>query len=103
MINHPPSTGSPAFTHRRTDTEMLFLAQIDPPKVVDGVAVKNGYLSDDIIVGGEMRETCPVCKTVHLKIVLRQENVKRAHLFCEQCTRCFNASYHDGSPVNLIA
>lgn len=94
---------SPAGEKRRGDTNFL-LVPLDPQTVVDGRPVGDGcYLADSIVMTGSVRETCPECKTVHLKLVLRQMHVKKAHLFCEQCTRCFDAVYADGSPALLIA
>ena len=89
--------------HRHNESAALMLVQLDPASVVDGVPVENGYLAGDIFISGAVRETCPVCQTVHLKLVLRQKYVKRAHMLCEQCTRCFDAHYQDGSPAIAIA
>ena len=102
MTEKSPAAGSPAPDHRQCSTETLVLVQLDPATAVDCVRIVNGYLADDIVMSGAMRETCPVCKTVHLKMVLRQMHVKRAHMFCEQCTRCFDARYQDGSPALSI-
>ena len=77
--------------HRQNHTHLFHLVQLDPSMVIDGERVDNGFLADDLVVSGGMRETCPFCKTAHLKLVLRQANVKQAHMFCEQCTRCFDA------------
>ena len=93
------ASARPGYDHRHNDSAALMLVQLDPASVVDGVPVENGYLAGDILVSGAVRETCPVCKTVHLKLVLRQKYVKRAHMLCEQCTRCFDARYPDGSPA----
>jgi hypothetical protein len=38
-----------------------------------------------------MRETCPHCPGMALKLVLRRDHVIRPHLFCPQCTRCYDA------------
>ena len=77
------------------------LIQLDPATLVDCVRVEDGYLADDIVTAGEMRETCPECKTTHLKLVLLQKGVKRAHMFCEKCTRCFDVCYASGSSALL--
>ena len=102
LTEKSPSAGSPAPDHRQYSTDALVLVQLDPATVVDCVRVGDAYLADDIVMSGGMRETCPFCKTVHLKMVLRQMHVKRAHMFCEQCTRCFDARYQDGSPALSI-
>ena len=101
-IDHPHPTEHTLPEHRHNEEDLLVLVQIDPETLVHGERVKDGYLAEDIVVTGQMRETCPVCKTVHLKLVLRQKNVRRAHMFCEQCTRCFDARYADGSPALSI-
>ena len=51
----------------------------------------------DLVSFGIVRETCPKCKTVHLNLILRQKMVRREHLFCAECGRCFSAHYPDGS------
>lgn len=102
MIEEPLATSSPIPEHRHDNAELLYLVLLDPATVVDCKRTPNGYVADDIVVTGPMREVCPVCETVHLKLVLRQTHVKRAHMFCEQCTRCFDARYPDGSPALSI-
>ena len=102
MTEKSPSAGSVAPDHRQSSMGTLLLVQLDPATVVDCVRVGDAYLADDIVMSGAMRETCPMCKTVHLKMVLRQMHVKRAHMFCEQCTRCFDARYQNGSPALSI-
>ena len=81
----------------------LFLLELDPADVVDGVRLDYGYVSEDISTCGTMRETCPACGGAHLQLVLRQKNVRLAHLFCQSCTRCFDARLADGSPALSIA
>lgn len=94
---------SSAANHRKNDVPLLRLVEIAPSEVVDCVRVADGYLAGDIALTGAMRELCPSCKTEHLKLVLRQEYVKRAHMFCERCTRCFDARYLDGTPAFALA
>ncbi len=93
---------SPAANHRKNDVALL-LVEVAASEVVDCVFVADGYLAGDIVVAGAVREFCPACKTEHLKLVLRQEYVKRAHMFCEHCTRCFDARYPDGTPAFALA
>lgn len=45
---------------------------------------------------GKVRETCPHCDGRHLLLVLRQDCVRLAHLFCDQCNTCFDAHYPNG-------
>ncbi len=78
---------------------VLTLMELDPALVIDGQRVEEGFLAPDPGLSGAMRETCPACGDVHLQLVLRQRQVKLAHLFCPQCTRCFDARYPDGSPA----
>lgn len=76
----------------------LTLQELDPVEVLEGVRVEQGYLTkEEPMTFGAMRELCPVCQDVHLQLVLRQERVRLAHLFCRKCTRCFDARYADGS------
>lgn len=82
---------------RQDDTLLLTLIGLSPSAVVDGVRLQDGYMANDICFAGEMREICPVCYDTHLQLVLRQKFVKRSHMFCPQCTRCFDACYADGS------
>ena len=86
---------------RRDHVEPLMLMQIDPSTIVDGMFVNGGYLTQDFAIAGEMRETCPECQTIHLSLVLLQHGVKRAHLFCKKCTRCFDACYPTGESALL--
>lgn len=89
--------------NRHNDADFLVLIPLDPSTIVDCEAVAEGCLVEGpIVMAGAIRETCPVCKTVHLKLVLRQMHVKQAHVFCEQCTRCFDARYPDGSSALLM-
>lgn len=89
---------SPA-TEQRAGPAQLHLVQLDPQSVVDGVRYDDSYLADEIRTCGTMRETCPVCAEGHLQLVLRQKNVRVAHLFCLECTRCFGAFLEDGTPA----
>lgn len=88
---------------RQIDTLLVTLIGLNPSAVVDGVPLQDGYLAHDIAYAGEMREVCPVCQDTHLQLVLRQKFVKRPHMFCPQCTRCFDGCYADGSPALAFA
>ncbi|MES2935797.1 MAG: hypothetical protein V4805_20175 [Pseudomonadota bacterium] len=88
---------------RREDGLLGVLVEVEPWSVVDGVRLNDGYLAEDPKIIGEMREPCPSCTDGHLKLVLRQSNVKREHMFCEKCTRCFDIQYADGTSALSIA
>ncbi|WP_338848151.1 hypothetical protein V8J88_04845 [Massilia sp. W12] len=79
---------------------VLVLTELNPANIIEGVMRDDGFQTEDEIqTCGAMRETCPYCEDQHLLLVLRQRSVKVAHLFCPQCTRCYHASYQDGSPA----
>lgn len=84
---------------RHADAMMpaLTLVELDPATIVCGEAFAAMYLAEDVRTCGEMRETCPHCKGVHLHLVLRQKDVRVAHLFCAGCTRCYDACFSDGA------
>ena len=74
--------------------------ELDPREVVDGVVLDNGmFLAPDPTPVGAMREVCPHCEGVALQLVLRRHHVKRSHLFCEQCTRCYDAVCEGGYSI----
>ncbi|EJM97068.1 hypothetical protein [Herbaspirillum sp. YR522] len=70
---------------------LLALVELDPCEVVDGVMTEQGWLAPDVVPVGPMREACPHCSGVALQLVLRHRHVKRSHLFCRVCTRCYDA------------
>jgi hypothetical protein len=91
------------YSERRNRTGAFFtLKQVAPWEVVDGVMLEQGYASEDAIPSGKMREVCPYCSNVPLALILRYRHVKRAHLFCENCTRCFDALYPDGTSALAV-
>jgi hypothetical protein len=78
----------------------LVLSELNPRTVID-------HLDDDeqpvhMLTFGSVREVCPKCRTGQLKLVLRQSAVRVAHLFCADCTSCFDAHYPDGVPALTI-
>lgn len=90
-------------SERRNSSATLFtLIEVDPREVVAGEIVDGWYYTDKIQPAGQMRERCPYCIDVPLQLVLRYRNVKRSHLFCSSCTRCFDALYPDGSPALAV-
>ncbi len=103
LAENPMHANSPLQSDAR-DPELppplLILTELNPMAIIEGVMLDDGFKADDEVVScGQMRETCPHCTSTHLQLVLRQKAVKLAHLFCPNCTRCYHASYEDGSPA----
>lgn len=84
-------------SQRLTGIPKFSLVELDPSQVVQGVPTEAGYEAAAVQTAGAMREKCPYCQQVPLQLVLRYAHVIRTHLFCPQCTRCFDARYSDGS------
>lgn len=80
----------------------LKLVELDPQLVVSGTPAPGGLIAPDVTLAGTMRETCPRCQ-VPLQLALRHKHVIRSHLFCAQCTRCFDALYADGRSALAFA
>lgn len=83
---------------QRHADDQLHLTELCPTAVVD-------HAGDDsapviLTTFGMVRETCPKCQHAHLHLVLRQRNVRTAHLFCGECASCFDAHYASG--VNAL-
>jgi len=99
-VNMPPYTRDP----RPSVLIDGSLFELDPREVVDGVLIgdKTFFAPDPIFVGS-MRETCPHCHNQQLQLVLRRHHVKRAHLFCTQCTRCYDVLGANGASFLDIA
>lgn len=92
--------GISARPQRRGERLNITLMELDPREVVEGVVLENGmYLAPDPIPVGTMRETCPHCEGVALQLVLRRHQVKRSHLFCKHCTRCYDAMCEGGYSI----
>jgi hypothetical protein len=85
--------------HRSADEETLILSQIDPASVQDQAG---SDVPLQLLSFGAMREACPCCKDVHLRLVLRQTNVHAEHLLCPQCGACFDAHFADGRSAFAI-
>lgn len=83
----------------RGEAPPLMLVELDPQSVIDGERFDDTYLAEDVVSCGTMREFCPACRKGQLQLVLRQDNVRVAHLFCYHCTRCFGALLEDGTPA----
>jgi hypothetical protein len=98
----PPEqrTAPPTRRRQNSDVECLVLSELNPQSVVDD-------LDDDgdpihVMTFGSVRETCPKCRSSHLKLVLRQSAVRIAHLFCPDCAGCFDAHYPNGASALTI-
>lgn len=78
--------------HAHVGMEHLFLRELDRADVFDRPDAPLLPLQSF----GAVRETCPHCTGQHLRLVLRQECVRIAHLFCQQCHSCFDARYANG-------
>jgi hypothetical protein len=87
--------------HRDKKVNELTMIEIDRATVVDSIRLDDGFAPDfepdGVFATGAMRELCPACKANHLKLVLRQKHVRHAHLYCENCDKCFDARNPDGS------
>lgn len=79
---------------RHTDDSLL-LNELNPHAVVD--QPEDDHAPVNLTTFGVVRETCPKCMQAHLNLILRQRNVRVAHLFCAACHSCFDAHYADGA------
>lgn len=76
------------------------LRELDPHLVLAESVPDSGIMvQEDTVSAGRMRELCPYCGDIPLQLALRSKHVIRPHLYCDKCTRCFDAIYSDGSPV----
>lgn len=79
--------------HRHAEDGLL-LTELNPHAVIDhpdeGKPVS-------LTTFGTVREICPKCTQTHLNLILRQPNVRIAHLFCADCHSCFDAHYPSGA------
>ena len=88
-----PSRHGPDLRVRRATA--LDLVELDPSLVTDGEMTPDGLSAPPVTPVGTMREACPLCHAP-LKLVLRYRHVIRSHLYCDQCTRCYDAVYANG-------
>jgi hypothetical protein len=84
--------------HRHVDDD-LQLTELNPGVVVDD---PDDSAPISLTTFGIVRETCPKCQHAHLHLVLRQRNVRAAHLFCAECASCFDAHYASGAHALTI-
>lgn len=86
--------------HLNPAFEQLVLSELPAAKVIDQ---GDGEAEPvELITFGTVREICPACHQSHLKLVLRQRQVRLAHLFCADCQRCFDAHYANGAAALTI-
>lgn len=86
---------------RRGETaEPLLLTELNPRSVVDQDAELDGLV--ELQSFGTVRERCPKCHKPCLKLILRQDNVRAAHLLCTDCRSCYDAHYAGGAPALTI-
>ncbi|MES3023965.1 MAG: hypothetical protein V4857_20560 [Pseudomonadota bacterium] len=90
----------PARRQHKRDADRLVLSEMHPESVVDHLDPEGAPV--DLTTFGTVRETCPKCQNHHLNLILRQTNVRFAHLFCTECASCFDARYPDGAPALTI-
>lgn len=98
----PPTSNMPEQDLRVRRATVLKLVELNPELVISGARAPGGLVAPDVTLAGTMRETCPHCQ-VPLQLVLRHKHVIRSHLFCAQCTRCFDALYVDGRSALAFA
>ena len=86
----------PGVGRRTRPAPSVSLVELSPPFFVEGREVSGGIIAPDDVPLGLCREMCPHCQDAPLMLVLRSQHVMRTHLFCENCTRCYDAVYPDG-------
>ena len=94
---HPPEAS--ACRRHHTDGNLV-LSELNPLVVIDQLDGDSAPLN--LLTFGSVREICPKCQHTHLKLVLRQNSVRMAHLFCADCESCFDAHYTNGVPALTI-
>ena len=100
-MSPPQQHTTPTPRQRRNEpNDTLVLSELNPRMVVDHVDDEGQPLH--VLTFGSVREFCPKCQSGHLKLVLRQSSVRIAHLFCADCTSCFDAQYPHGTPALTI-
>lgn len=94
-----PSSHAPAHPvygrRARHPDDSLLLNELNPHAVIDQPDGEHAPVN--LTTFGVVRETCPKCLHTHLNLILRQSNVRVAHLFCAECHSCFDAHYASGA------
>jgi len=94
---HPSESGA---RRRQQIDGNLVLSELTVEAVIDQPSDASAPLN--LMTFGSVREICPKCQQSHLTLVLRQDSVRMAHLFCTDCESCFDAHYRDGAPALTI-
>ncbi|MGH8852659.1 MAG: hypothetical protein ACREWI_00100 [Telluria sp.] len=94
----PPEPVTPRRRHHVDGN--LVLSELNPLVVID--QLDDDSIPLNLLTFGSVREICPKCQQTHLKLVLRQNSVRLAHLFCADCESCFDAHYTNGKPALTI-
>lgn len=89
-----------ALGRRHYSHALLVLTELDPTLIVHNT--EGADVPVNLVTFGMVREACPNCGHNELKLVLRQRNVRVAHLFCAECHRCFDAHYANGANALTI-
>jgi len=89
----------PGRRHRHAE-DSLIMTELNPHAVIDHLDDDNAPVS--LSTFGTLRESCPKCMHTHLTLILRQRNVRIAHLFCAECQGCFDAHYASGASALTI-
>ncbi|GGX50782.1 hypothetical protein [Undibacterium squillarum] len=105
---NPVYAASPRSTYhgperRQQYSPAFILIELDPREVIDGEIIEGQYMTPDTDAAGYMREHCPYCPESSLQLLLKYRHVRRTHLFCAHCTRCFDALHPDGSSALATA
>jgi hypothetical protein len=91
----------PLYGRRRgPECEPLLLTELNPHAVIDNPPERNAPV--ELQSFGTVREPCPKCQKSCLHLILRQANVRTAHLLCLDCGSCYDAHYAGGAPALTI-
>ncbi|MFL9926882.1 hypothetical protein PQR62_21605 [Herbaspirillum lusitanum] len=101
VFTPPPPSAEKQYYERSTPLT-LSLIELNPQDVVEGLMTEKGFVAAEVTPVGPMREACPHCSGVALQLVLRHRHVKRSHLFCRVCTRCYDAVTENGHSVLML-
>lgn len=97
---HPPQQqASSSPPKRRRACALVHLRELDASTVI---AAPAGTAVCHLHSVGPSREVCPECAGVHLQLVLRQDCVRQAHLFCPACSRMYDARYANGESALVL-
>jgi len=99
-MSPPQQDQQPSRRQHHSADDYLVLSELNPRMVIDHLDDEDQPLH--VLTFGSVREICPKCRTHHLKLVLRQQTVRVAHLFCADCESCFDAHYPNGTPALTI-